>query len=242
MNKILTAILFAFSLSLLGCGGGGGGGSTTVATTSDATGVWRGTITENGVGTYTVVGLIYGNQMRFVSMDGGALYEGTITVTGSTFTANTINISMGGGVFSTATLSGSVVSNSSITGTYQASDGATGSFSLTYDVITDRGASLATTDANWVESDGFYTLALAIDSTGAVAGSDTDGCVFNGAVAVQDPAVNIYAIALTVTSCGVADGTYAGYGVVNDTISADDTLTYVVSNDNYIVAGDLMRQ
>lgn len=80
--RILCAALLLSTL-LGGCGGGGSSSSTAVAT-ADATGVWEGTITQNGVGTYNVTGLITGGQMRFISVDGNALYEGTVSVSGST--------------------------------------------------------------------------------------------------------------------------------------------------------------
>ncbi|MBZ0071514.1 MAG: hypothetical protein K8I04_07285 [Gammaproteobacteria bacterium] len=68
---VLCAVLLLSTL-LAGCGGGGSSSSTPVAT-ADATGVWEGTITQNGVGTFSVTGLITGGQMRFLSADGYAI-------------------------------------------------------------------------------------------------------------------------------------------------------------------------
>lgn len=62
--RILCAALLLSTL-LGGCGGGGSSSSTAVAT-ADATGVWEGTITQNGVGTYSVTGLITGGQMNVI--------------------------------------------------------------------------------------------------------------------------------------------------------------------------------
>lgn len=103
--RILCAALLLSTL-LGGCGGGGGSSSSTPAAvaTANATGVWEGTITQNGVGTYSVTGLITGGQMRFISVDGNVLYEGTVSVTGSTLTATTTNYVIDGGIFSTSTL------------------------------------------------------------------------------------------------------------------------------------------
>lgn len=169
--RILCAALL-LSTTLGGCGGGGSSSSTPAAVaTADATGVWEGTITQNGVGTYSVTGLITGGQMRFISVDGNALYEGTVSVSGSTLTATTTNYVIDGGIFSTSTLTGTVVTASSISGTFTSSDGGSGSFSLTYDPITTRGSSLATITANWFVTDGVYSMSIPIDAT-----SDTAHC------------------------------------------------------------------
>lgn len=246
MKTLWTSLLLTLCLVLAACGGGGSSSDTPGAvTTSDATGIWQGTITQSGIGTFAVVGLIYGNDLRFISVDAGVLYEGTLTITGTNFTATTTNIDINGGVASTSTLTGTIITASSITGTFTSSDGGSGSFSLTYDPITTRGASLATTDGNWSATDGMgYTMTLSIDANGLLTGSDTDGCVFNGTVAVLDPAVNIYGIAVDVSLCADAafNGSYDGYGVVGDTTVANDTLTFVVSNAGFIIVGELDRQ
>lgn len=182
----------ALLLSTLLAGCGGGGGSSTPAATADATGVWEGTLTQNGVGTYSVTGLITGGQMRFISVDGNALYEGTVSVSGSTLTATTTNYVIDGGIFSTSTLTGTVVTASTISGTFTSSDGGSGSFSLSYDPITTRGSSLATLTANWFVTDGAYSMSIPIDATGAINGTDSDGCVYTGQVSIIDPAANSY--------------------------------------------------
>lgn len=243
MQSLRTSLFLVFCIFLSACGGGGSSSSAVGGvTTAVATGVWQGTITQNSVGTFAVVGLIYGNELRFISADAGVLYDGTISITGTSFTGTTTNIDFNGGVIATSALTGTIVTGSSITGTFTSSDGGSGSFSLTYDPITTRGASLATTDGNWSATDGAYTIALSIDANGLLTGSDTDGCAFLGTVSVMDPAVNIYGIALDASSCGVFDGAYDGYGVVGDTVVANDTLTFVVSNANYIIVGELDRQ
>lgn len=237
--RILCAALLLSTL-LGGCGGGGSSSSTAVAT-ADATGVWEGTITQNGVGTYSVTGLITGGQMRFISVDGNALYEGTVSVSGSTLTATTTNYIIDGGIFSTSTLTGTVVTASSISGTFTSSDGGSGSFSLTYDPITTRGSSLATITANWFVTDGVYSMSIPIDATGAINGSDSDGCVYTGQVNIIDPAVNIYGVSLTASACGLYDGAYSGYAVVADDTGMNDILVFTVSNANVVIVGVLDR-
>ena len=237
MKKYL--ILFVLIL-IQGCSGGSSSDVSTPppSADADATGVWEGTFTENGVGTFSLTGIIEGNQMRFISTDGGAIYGGTISVSGTSFTATTTNIQIGGTVFATANLTGTVTTKSTISGTFTSSTGSTGSFSVSYDPVTEKGSSLATTDGIWTVGS---TTAIAIDSTGALTGSDTTGCVYLGAVSIIDPAVNIYDLSVSVSSCGIYDGTYAGYVVITDNISPNDTLVFVANNSNFVFVNYLTR-
>lgn len=238
-RTLLCGAALLLSVLLAGCGGGGG--SSTPAATADATGVWEGTLTQDGVGTYSVTGLITGGQLRFLSPDGNAIYEGTVSVTGSTLTASTSNYALDGGIFSTSTLTGTVVTASSISGTFTSSDGGRGSFSLSYDPITTRGSSLATLTANWFVTDGVYSMSIPIDATGAINGSDSDGCVYTGQVNIIDPAVNIYGVSLTASACGLYNGAYSGYAVVADDTGMNDILVFTVSNANVVIVGVLDR-
>lgn len=242
MKHLRYCLLLCVYLALSACGGGGssgGGGSPTVPAASPS-GVWQGTLTENGVGTTNVLGLVLADQLRFISVDDDVVYEGTITMSGADFTAAATSYSSAGAL-ATATLTGSVVTGTSMTGTFTTSNGSSGSFSLTYDPVSARGASLATLSANWMETDGAYTISISIDSNGVLTGSDTDGCVYTGGVTIQSASINIYSISLAATSCGVFNGSYSGYGVVSDTSITNDTLTFVVSNSNYILVGELSR-
>ena len=255
MNRSYAAMLLGLSFLLSGCGGGGGSSApvgqvteppatppSTPAVTG-ATGVWEGTFTDTGA-PYPVIGLIYGGQLRVYSAQEGVLYEGPITVNGTDFTATLDVVDSVAGRYTTVTMTGQVVTGSSMNGTYtdNTPGGArNGTFSLTYDAVTERGASLTTTDANWFATDGAYSITLAIDATGDIAGTDTpDSCVYNGTLAVQDPAINVYGITVDISGCGI-DGSYTGYATVTDTTTTDDTLLFVASTANMVIFGELNR-
>ena len=236
-------ILFALIL-IQGCSSGGGDSTpaTTLPTTNaDPTGVWEGTVTENGVGTFDLTGIVVGNQLRFISDTAGVIYVGTISVSGTSFTATTTSYAIGGTVFATSNLTGTVGTKSTISGTFSSSTGSTGSFSLTYDTVTDKGSSLAITDGNWTETSGGSTTTVSIDSTGLLTGSDTDGCVYLGSVSIIDSSSNIYNLSFSASSCGLFNGTYAGYAVISDTVTTNDTFNFVVNNSNYIIINNLTR-
>lgn len=232
-----------------GCGSSNDSSAVTMPTTptvtnSDPTGVWEGTFTENGTDTFDLVGIVEDDKVILISDVRGLIYVGTMSVSGTSFTATPTNYVNVGSLFSTANLSGSVTTKSTLSGTFSLSTGTTISFSLTYDPITDRGSSLAIPDGNWTETyAGVKTVAISVDSTGAMTGSNTDGCVYLGMVGIIDPAVNIYSISVNVSSCGSLglDGTYAGYIVMSDTVTANDTIIYFVDNPNNILSSKLIR-
>ena len=245
LKSFLYIVFTAVLIQSTGCSSSDGDSGTTPTpppqTAVDGTGVWEGTFTETGVGTFDLIGLIEGNQLRFISTDAGAIYVGTVAVSGSNFTSTVTGYQIGGTIFATTNLTGTVVTKTSITGTFTTSYGTSGSFSLTYDPVTDKGASLAVIEGTWTDVL-TGTATLTIDGAGNINGSDILGCMYTGSVSINDPAVNIYGMSLGVTSCGVYDGAYAGYAVISDTSVTNDTLTFVVNNTNYVFINELTRQ
>lgn len=237
--------LFIFIGFIQGCDGGGDG-IELMPPTQNATGIWQGTITEDGVGTYNVTGIVSGNQLRFISTDAGAIYVGTVSVSSSNFAATTTNFSIASGeAFATSELSGNVMTKTKITGSFKSSNGATGSFSLQYDKLSAKESDLATVSATWeIPGGGAPDVWLNIDPAGVLTGEHmVDGCNYNGLVSIIDSAVNIYQVETTVTAdpataCVPLVGDYAGFAVVADT---NNTLIYVVSNDDYIFYGSFIR-
>ena len=49
---------------------------------------------------------------------------------------------------------------------------------------------------------------MAFDVDGRITGSDDNGCVYSGSVAIGSAAINIYQISLIVESCSIVDATY----------------------------------
>ena len=217
-----------------------GCGTTTPPPTSGTpTGIWEGTFTESGSVPVEAVAVIQGDQIRVVSEDVAAGLVGTVSVSGTSFTASTTDYMLFGpptGI--TTSLSGTFTAGSAISGTYTSSDGSSGTMSLTYDTVTDKGSSLATIAASWVSS--ASTLQFSIDNAGAITGSDGT-CNFGGSVSIIDPAVNIYNMTLIVSTCPGVDGTYGGYAAVSDTVGTNDTLNIIVHNANLMLVDQLFK-
>ncbi len=86
-----------------------------------------------------------------------------------------------------------------------------GGTSLHYNALFERPASLAIIEG--VYTDG--SMSMAVNSEGVISGSDLNGCVLNGTVAVVHSNRNYYSAAIDVDSCP-ASGTYEGAAYIGD--------------------------
>jgi hypothetical protein len=80
--------------------------------------------------------------------------------------------------------------------------------------------------------DGADTMTLTIDPDGTLTGSHSNGCIFNGTVAIPDPARNMVQLSVELSSCGGRgssrrwNGDYRGLGVLlRDVPSPNDGTT-----------------
>lgn len=236
----MKSVFFASTIAVLCACGGGGGGDNPAPGNASATGIWQGTMTIAGSGDFEIFGLVYGAEMRFVSVDANAVYEGVISIDGSGFTANTSNFDFDDGLFSTSSIQGTVRTKESIIGTFTSTNDQSGTLNLSYDPITDRGSSLATIAGTWSVTNGTDTLTLTV-SNGAVTGADTDGCVYSGSVDILDASVNIYSLDIDVSNCGADNAEYAGFAVLTDGVGENDVMGISISNPTEVVVGFLNR-
>lgn len=208
---------------------------------TDATGVWQGTLTETGSGGFPVTGLIIAGQLRVFGLGGGPAIAGSYAISRDSLSAPTTHYAGDGAAEADGTLSATVSTQSWISGSFTTTDGGSGTLSLRYDSVTSRGASLAALDGNWFATDGTYSMSLAIDATGAISGSDTDGCVYAGQVRIVNRTVDVYGISLAVSSCGAADGSYSGHGALTDAAGPNDRLVFMASNPGRALVRALNR-
>ena len=243
MNSILSNSLRILGLvvivSLTSCGGGGGGGGDEDESSASvsANGLWEGSFTEVGVGTFNVGGLLYNGRIIAISESAGVIYDGSYTVSGNNLSGNVIMYYINGSAFGTATLSGTVTEQSSISASYSASTGSTGTISLSFDSNYNRDSSLSLIAGFWDSISG-TALTIVIQDDGTFFGQDSDGCVFDGEVSILDTKYNLYDVDLLAASCGVFNGSYTGFATLLSTI----VLEVVISNDNYIIFKQFVRQ
>ena len=251
----MTSLFFVLALSFTACGGGGDNGSAITSNTTFAkrsqspAGLWQGTthssVTNN---TYSLVGIISENHTtRFISSANGQ-YKGVISVNGDAVTSTMTGFAPLGYVFpdgtqvSTLNVSGTLQEKSKIDAVYTGA-GDIGSITLSYDPVYDRASNLSLTAGTWKSSSSGIVYTVAIDNAGTITGNTSSGCVFSGNVSIIDSAYNCYDVTLTVSSCGILNGSYYnGLATIGDSISTNDTLITGLSNLTASITLSLARQ
>jgi len=238
--KNLTVITLAAAMGY-GCSS-----SSTPAPTPN--GIYSGTIT-GGAGTPPngdEKGIIYNGRFMVFStvFDIQQLYDASLTITDSSFSALVNNH---GNAFSkrfSADLSGTFVTNTSISATVTNVSGSNLT-DATINLIADtalynKGSNLATVTGGWQGTHGNTgnATSLIIDATGAItSGSDNDGCNFTGSVIPADTSFNVYNVTLVNTGgtgCSATKfpaGTYTGLAWTEG--ATDTTLNLTVADDTY---------
>jgi hypothetical protein len=246
-KPVLTCI--ASSLFLSACGGGGGDGSTSSPPPpppepTNAGGIWGGTASSDGQ-TIDLAGVVTEDgEGRFVAENGIQYVFDEVKGVGGDVELDFIAIVPSGGTFqdgstvTTGTLTGTVAERSSLSGDYSLATGETGTVSMTYDALYERDSSLDKLTGNWDEEFGVVTF----DPDGSFFEQDSFGCVYDGQASIVDPDFNVYALTMTVSSCGAGvDGDYSGLGIMTDTSSTDDTFIVQMNSQEWIFTTTLSR-
>lgn len=117
-------------------------------------------------------------------------------------------------------------------------------FTTTFDPVFDRGSDPATVAASWLNFDIFGDAStFDVDAMGAISGTSAATCMLMGQVSVNNPTVNAYDVAITVTdggNCGVPAGDYIGLGAIQDDLVMDDNFIFGVFVDGVsMIIGDV---
>lgn len=241
-------VMSVLALGLQACGGGDDPAPTTtveITTDQDGSGIYSGTATVDVNTNITDLrGMVYNNRFMFFSETANphVLYDGTVTsVSLDDYTA-TVDVYENGVKTQTGVaVTGKVISATSITGTIGTAGDTgnhNGSFSLTYDSVYERGATVER-----IEATGFNQTTGA---TYSLINSVTDGyeirtdfyfgvassfCPISGEVyAIPDSSVNIYTIDnidindSVVNDCLIKGSGYAGMAsVIDDSVDGIDS-------------------
>ena len=134
MRKLSTiTFLFVFLPVLLcSCDSGSSSGdgetpqSENVTKGISSNGIWEGTFTELGYGTFDAIGLLYNGRIIAISESAGIIYDGSYSINGDKMTGTVTSYEIGGGLLATANMSATITERSQITGTFSTSYGSNG--------------------------------------------------------------------------------------------------------------------
>lgn len=254
--RLLAWLVLLSIVSACGGGGGSDGGTSTPPPSSPAPpdtkpgGIWSGQTTNDaapGV-TQDLIGVTTdAGEFRFLSLSTAGQFIGSLTVSGDNATGTGLGWAPFGSTWTDGTvltnldISAEVTERQQFTGTWTAGTGESGTFTFAYEHLHERTSSLSKLSANWFYTDGPYSLTISIDASGAISGSDTDGCVYSGTGTIPDAQFNTYALAFEITGCGSFNGSYAGLAVLDDFNVEDDTLIVSVDDGSTAIAIALAR-
>jgi hypothetical protein len=251
ITNCLRVSLFSSVLFLIACSSGGGSDDPIE---NESGGIWRGTVAVADDSSYEAIGFISeAGELRFLRNDGEQTV-GTIQTNGSVgnkaFSGSIKSYAPIGEVYAlngqasiSLSVSGFIAPKSSFSGDVTYNGIASSTVSFNYDDIYERDSSLAAISGIYSLSDGQgITETYTITSDGSITGSDTTGCVSNGAIQVLDPDFNMYRISLVVSNCGIVNGSYSGLAaLLDDGGSVSDTLGFSLTGPNLVISGVIPR-
>jgi hypothetical protein len=207
--------------ALQGCGGRDGDSANPQPTPSgdaNPAGLWRGSFSgaDGNVRGFDVIAAPDGLFVGIVESTGlngrflignGDTSLNAFTATGTVFAQAGEALLPNGQQSAALTVSnGSIVTGQSMRGSYSGA-GESASFSLEYNGLTSRGASLAAISGVY----DVYPPPLVIDVTLVISGSTltfatNGGCNGAGTISVIDPTMNVYSWSMELSACGGVDG------------------------------------
>lgn len=224
------------------------------------------TVQDNGgIARTDLQAMIYGTRFIMTSVQGGLVYDGTITQTDSTFTG-TLSVFTNGITPSSTTVTGTINQGVGITGTLTGTGAGSGTFSLNYTAASNQASSatrVAETVANptWESfvggSTNNLTFILASDGTTANSTGPTNGNFIACRIVAADNMPNdriipisgtsLYSVRVKVTVCNpntaalsTNAGDYTGLAASRTDLTTDDTLVMVITSANgaFSISGD----
>jgi len=244
----IRLVFLASIIAIAGCGSSNrdeGGGSAT--TKNGPGGVWSGIVTAEDESTENSLALISdAGKIFFITgfeeIAGSFITEsisGSLTTEGNSFTGGGY-IGSAIGVNDVVVFSGTFIIGSEFSGSMLNQYDESSTFTYMYDSVNLRSSSLEAVSGIYSRTDSGLTRTLTIDIDGGITGSNTNGCIFGGSVALDDTNYNMYDITFTV-DCGAGISTFQGIGALIDETEESDTLVMGLEGSDYIITDLIPR-
>jgi hypothetical protein len=201
MKNTLLTLTLTSSLALSGCGGGGGGDSSP-APNASVGGLWSGPTTSiDGSLSYELFGAIT-ETGRFVFISEFGLDIGNIVTTGNSADGGFDSYSFTGTEVS-GLLTGNIAQRERLTGTIFTLDNTeAGTFDLAYDNAYEVPTSLADVEGTYTASfTSGFSETYTFDADGTFTGSDTNGCIYSGSLAIINASYAVLELNGQVSAC-----------------------------------------
>ena len=174
-------------------------------------GIWQGVFDINGRGRYDFTALHIQGRSTAVSVRAKAMCRGRVELQeGQYYMARYELFALDGAPFDQATITGTLDKQAIRSHFVTMNGGDIGAINLDYNPIYERKPELAELDGHWffIDRDGLETNMRIRD--GQITGADSDGCGYQGTLAIIDSRYNLLDVVLNVSSCDSVNGEYIG--------------------------------
>jgi len=174
-------------------------------------GIWQGTFDINGRGNYDFTALHIQGRSTAVSVKAKAMCRGRVELQEEQYYMARYELfALDGAPFDQATITGTVDQQAIRSHFITMNGGDIGAINLDYNPLYERKPELAELDGHWlfIDRDGLETK-MSI-SNGQIVGVDSDGCGYQGTLAIINPQYNLFDVVLNVSSCDSVNGEYIG--------------------------------
>jgi len=174
-------------------------------------GIWQGVFDINGRGRYDFTALHIQGRSTAVSVRAKAMCRGRVELQeGQYYMARYELFALDGAPFDQATITGTLDKQAIRSHFVTMNGGDIGAINLDYNPIYERKPELAELDGHWffIDRDGLETNMSISD--GQITGADSDGCSYQGTLAIIDSRYNLLDVVLNVSSCDSVNGEYIG--------------------------------
>jgi len=213
---------------------------------NDISGIWRGTMSSASRGTQSIDIIVDSNQRIRVTTQAGSQMAGDVSKGSDDVIKAIINeyasvASNAQIVAEKITFTFSEISNdislkgSFVTGTE------TGTFQVNYDASYEKDSSLTSSTVVDIWQSG--TELLSINTANIFSGNGVKGCEYKGTIGLIDPAVNIYNLNVTASTCTdiALNADYSGLAWLEGGDSENNIFNYSVVNNQHALSGKLNR-
>lgn len=229
LNRFFYTLFLIIFLSACGTNGSN--------TDNEMGGIWFGALTNLDGSSIESKGYISETGTIFFFHE-TYIYTGNVTTLGNTFTAYGTELTPSKPPQSSL-LSGTFHPHSSITSATFHAKQKTADSAYSFQTIYRRNSSLEQISGTYSLTTNDHTETYTIDSDGFISGSNSNGCVYNGEIALIDSHYNMYKLDISIANCGSKSADYKGLATLSDTNAENDTLTLIANSAELFIAIDI---
>ena len=179
-------------------------------------GIWVGSFDIRGRGPYDFYAIHVGERSTAVSHKAKSMCVGQVKQNEDYYYAKYNLYALDGSPFDYARLTGEIKNGKIQSHFTTLNGGDTGRMALDYNDLYEKPSSLELLEGQWNFTDRDGLMFDITIGSGAISGTDSDGCQYAGNVLLINPRYNAYNVVLKISNCDSVNGEYEGLGYIDD--------------------------